>query len=277
MRNEQKDQKISIKYKELRAGFTLVEFAIVIVIVGLILAGVSMGADLIRQYEVKSVMAEYQEFYTAIGNFQTKYHGIPGDLSKAEQYWGTAHATNADCITTDSGDEATCNGDGDRMVEAVTTRSNEQFRFWQHLSNAGFIAELFTGTAGGGGTSDAEVGTNVPRSSMGGNSGWFAGYLDNSGGTVPETYRIDYGNYLMFGTDTADEETYDPALTPAEAYAIDLKMDDGLPGKGLVIGRSWNDTCASADDGGSSPNDRKASYNKADDSTQCALYFRDLF
>ena|SRR5258708_11008841 len=74
--------------QRLRAGFTLVEIAIVLVIIGLIIGGVMVGADLIAVAQVRSQIAQIERYNTATHAFQLQYNALPGDLAAnlASQY-----------------------------------------------------------------------------------------------------------------------------------------------------------------------------------------------
>lgn len=70
-------------------GFTLVEIAIVIVIIGLIIGGVVGGQSLIQSTKRNSVIKEYNSFKIAINAFKLEYDSLPGDMRDATDYWGT--------------------------------------------------------------------------------------------------------------------------------------------------------------------------------------------
>lgn len=64
-------------------GFTLVEVAIVLVIVGLMLAGVFKGQALIDSARVRSMANEVSGIRTAWYSFQERYRALPGDFQSA--------------------------------------------------------------------------------------------------------------------------------------------------------------------------------------------------
>jgi prepilin-type N-terminal cleavage/methylation domain-containing protein len=67
--------------RRLRAGFTLVEIAIVLVIIGLIIGGILVGQDLIRVATIRSQVSQIDKYQAAINTFRLKYNNaLPGDV-----------------------------------------------------------------------------------------------------------------------------------------------------------------------------------------------------
>jgi prepilin-type N-terminal cleavage/methylation domain-containing protein len=62
-----------------QAGFTLIEIAIVMVIIGLLIGGVLKGQEMISNAKVKKVMKQADEIRAAITSFYDKYGQFPGD------------------------------------------------------------------------------------------------------------------------------------------------------------------------------------------------------
>lgn len=119
-------------------GFTLVEIAVVLVIIGLLLGGVLKGQELITQAKIKNVANDFNGLAAAIYSYQDRYRALPGDDKSAASRW------------TSTGIKA---GDGNGLVGgstgsdgaatqsySSTTTGQETRQFWQHLRNAGFIA-----------------------------------------------------------------------------------------------------------------------------------------
>lgn len=230
-------------------GFSLVELSIVLVVIALLVGGILGGRSLIKAAELRSVMNEASAWQTAVQTFRSRYNEYPGDFSQATQYWS-----------------GTGNGNGDGRIGGTTL--NERFRFWQHLSLAGLIPGTYTGVAASGGPNAHVAGQNAPASKYP-NAGWSIESV--YGGYPAIRYNLDYHNALMFGAPTGPDPFYGPLLAPEEAWGIDVKMDDGKPGRGSVVA-IWYTACG----GASADNHYDSDYVLSDRSPRCALYFRGL-
>ena len=119
--------------RQKQMGFTLVEIAIVLVIIGLLLGGVLKGQELITQAKIKNVANDLNGISAAIYAYQDRYRRLPGD-DPGQTRWsvgGTALTVAAD------------SGDGDNQIEgnySSTTDANESRKFWLNLRLAGFVA-----------------------------------------------------------------------------------------------------------------------------------------
>lgn len=242
-------------------GFTLVEMAVVIVIIGLVAGGIIMGKELITQAEIRTVISEYDRYLKSMREFQDKYNAMPGDMSNAESMWGTDSGgcpnttyTSALPVTTN-----TCNGDGDGLIGVCTEDFSvacsdmaEIWRAWQHLSNAGFVDGRYAGIGRNisGNLSGAAVGVNAPASKRT-PAGWTWMHYSNPS---DETWLAGgpYGHVLMFGDGWPKSNLFTtaPALPSKDAAEIDRKIDDSRPKTGKL--RAWENawggtTCISAD------------------------------
>src|SRR5205807_4076721 len=70
-----------------RQGFTLVEIAIVLVIIGLLLGGILKGQEMITQAKIKNVVADFSGISAAYHGYQDRYRAIPGDDPNALSRW----------------------------------------------------------------------------------------------------------------------------------------------------------------------------------------------
>ena len=109
------------------SGFTLVEIAIVLVIIGLLLGGVLKGQELINNAKIRRVTNDLSGISTAIYAYQDRYKALPGDDSGASSRWG-AGVANGDRGGTISGDFC---GDPNGTAESLS--------FWRHLRLSGLM------------------------------------------------------------------------------------------------------------------------------------------
>jgi prepilin-type N-terminal cleavage/methylation domain-containing protein len=254
-------------------GFSLLEMAIVMGIIGAIVAGVLVGRALLVTSQLQTVMTDADNYITAIGNFKEAYQALPGDFATAQTLWGTDSGT----CPTGGGATGTCNGDGNGKVGPVctsavfvTTQRYEVFRVWQHLASAGLVSTAFTGVSTTG-TWAFTAGSNVPRGSVEG-SAFSLMWLDNPT-LCTNTWGLfaasgAYGNALIFGiAGSAGTGTSTPVLRADEAEGIDRKMDDGIPSTGKVrsFGATYNPSCYT----GAAPH----TYNLTVTTRTCSLIF----
>jgi prepilin-type N-terminal cleavage/methylation domain-containing protein len=71
------------------AGFTLVEIAIVLVIIGLLLGGILKGQEMITQAKIKNIINDFNGVTVAVTSYQDRYRAIPGDDQNASTRWTT--------------------------------------------------------------------------------------------------------------------------------------------------------------------------------------------
>lgn len=118
------------------SGFTLVEIAIVLMIIGLLLGGIIKGQELINSAKTKSLVREIFAAQTALYGYQDRYRATPGDHRNV-----TAADARAAVATTPSG--MIGNGRIDGAWDS-TTDSDESRLFWQHVRLAGLLAGPIT-------------------------------------------------------------------------------------------------------------------------------------
>lgn len=218
-------------------GFTLVELAIVITIIGLLIGGVLKGQELINNARVTATIAQIKAYQAAMLSFQDRYDQFPGDFSVA--------LTRVPGCTTDN---YCSNGDGNSRVgnyytgTAIGTIQTgtavpavETSNYWKHLA----MADLISGVNPSANPASPVFGKTHPSSPFGG------GFMTVFGMHVTGSKA---GLWLVLSNTLTGTTAYLPSaqnvLTPARAAQIDRKMDDGRPDAGYVQSPD-NGTCDS--------------------------------
>jgi len=187
--------------KSTEAGFTLVEIAIVLVIIGLLLGGILKGQEMITQAKIKNAINDFNGVTVAVTSYQDRYRAIPGDDPNATTRW-TVQAP------------ASGNTDGkiagkynNVIASGAPTGAQESNLFWQHLRIAGFVPGLTTGTGSG----------SAPPSASGGIIGveW--------GDTVAGT-GLGFTSLIVCSSNLPDKV----------AIAVDTQADDANSGTGQI-------------------------------------------
>jgi prepilin-type N-terminal cleavage/methylation domain-containing protein len=187
-----------------QSGFTLVEIAIVLVIIGLLLGGVLKGQELINSAKIKNLLNDMNGISTAVYGYQDRYKALPGD------------DLNASAATTPPGRWAgTTAGDGGATLSGAfnagtATPEPESRLFWQHLRLAGFI---------GGETSSAAQ----PINAVGG----ITGVQYGAGNQTVAALTQGLAGLVVCQTN----------ILGRIAESLDNQLDDGKPNGGSV--RAW--------------------------------------
>jgi len=123
--------------KRNQSGFTLIEIAIVLVIIGLLLGGVLKGQELINSARVKNLAGDFKNIPVFIYGYQDKFKALPGDQAQGRldtQFPPAATATACGATVAGACDAGSGVIDGLWNASAVTS---ESFLFWQHVRLAG--------------------------------------------------------------------------------------------------------------------------------------------
>ena len=141
-----------------QSGFTLVEIAIVLVIIGLLLGGVLKGQELIENSKIKSIASDMKAVQAAYNGYLDRYRALPGDETAAVMttrgWTGTVGAATAN------------NGVLAITVAATFTNGGDQAAFWRGLRGSGLVT---------GDPAAAATVTGLPTNSAGGLIGVTAG------------------------------------------------------------------------------------------------------
>lgn len=192
-----------------QSGFTLIEIAIVLVIIGLLLGGVLKGQELITQAKIKNVANDLNGLTAAVYGYQDRYKRLPGD-DPGQVRWSVPAGTPLAVVAAETGNNIV---DG---LYASANDTHETRKFWLNLRLAGFIA---------GETSSIAAGSAQPINAAGGIIGVQNGGLGLSGliictGSLPAKIaqaidsQLDDGNATT-GSARALVESTPPTAVPA--------------------------------------------------------------
>lgn len=112
-------------------GFTLIEIAVVLVIIGLLLGGVFKAQELINSAKVKNLASDFRSIPLFIYGYQDKFKRLPGDDPDATNHLGDTAKIAAD---------KTGQKPGNGLIEGKwdsTDIADENVLFWQHVRLAG--------------------------------------------------------------------------------------------------------------------------------------------
>ena len=266
-------------------GFTLIDTAVVVVILGCLMSGVLKAQELIQSARVRALIAQQQDIKAAYYAFYDRYKALPGDYSAA--------STNINCGAT-----ACLDGDGDGRINSSaggSANGNNGGANGNHGNgnngngNGNYTNNGNNGNHGGGGQSgvvNEALLAWAHLSAAGFLKGNFA--LASASVSVPDdsnSPKNPYGAYLQIGFDSACGSNTNPVsshniktgnLIPVALLAeIDRKVDDGCPGSGHFQFSTYAGAGMAPDIGGTDPqscttrDDQTATWNEVGGQTNC--------
>lgn len=182
------------KMKKQQTGFTLIELAIVLVIIGLLLGGVLKGQELINSAKVKNMAADFRNIPVYLYSYQDKFKALPGDDLAA-----VVHVAS------------TTSGDGDGKIEGAwnsVTITDESAKFWEDVRFAGLApgSAIITGATA--------------------TSGFFPSNADGG--------RIGVSSILPITALPGAYFICSAGILGKYARQLDISIDDGTPGGGSL-------------------------------------------
>lgn len=219
-------------------GFTLIELSMVLVIIALVVGGVLVGRDLIYTAEMNQAIKQISMLNTQVLAFKLKYNCLPGDCANATDFFPAHSACNPTYV--DPGDPyipegQICNGNGNGNIQLW----EEQRLFWQTMNNLGFpkfrpimhqnfvhgptfpFNKPFTDR-----TMIAIAQDLVEYQLIG-----FPQAPD-----LPPNYMIAQGRWWVIGVQDYWATNAAIGVSAHDTRYIDMKIDDGKPYTGSVIG-----------------------------------------
>src|SRR6266480_4922310 len=219
MRNLGSNNKGERPMTKRQQGFTLVEIAIVLVIIGLLLGGILKGQEMITQAKIKNIVNDFNGITVAVTSYQDRYRALPGDDIGANTRWtvqGPASGNGNGVVA------GLYNAAPGAVAPATAAESN---LFWQHLRIAGFVAGATTGAASGA----------QPPNAAGGIIGVESG--------TPGTNGLGFSSLILCFSN----------LPEKIASAVDGQIDDGVPNTGQVRAQLGGSNPPTATDASFSP------------------------
>ena len=248
------------------AGFTLVELAIVMVIIGLLIGGVLQGRALVHNAQLTRVSSDLTSYDAAFTTFIDMFGGPPGDLPSAIQRISNC---TGPCIPT-SGTQG--NNLIDNTPGGTKPSGSEAFAAWHQMANSGLIASGFqvnnATAAFGQGLPKSTIGGGLMGFEIGGSPAGLAADFTSIIGTNPQlagTYFVLKGGAGNAASTAASSAT----LTPGDAEIIDRKSDDGVADQGTIRAFGTTTACSTATTGSSS-----GVYQSANGGPGCGLYIK---
>ena len=199
--------KFSNRSKAAQSGFTLVEIAIVLVIIGLLLGGILKGQEMITQAKIKNLINDFNGLSAAMYSYQDRYRALPGDELNATTVgrWGAA-AFGGDGSGTFIGAAAATTQVYNNPPAAPALGGPENNLFWLHLRLSGFVPGS-TDTA-------AAASTQQPNNSVNGIVG-------------VQTSGMGFTSNIICTSNLPDKV----------AIAVDTQVDDGSSIRGQLRGQ----------------------------------------
>ena len=199
-----------------QSGFTLVEIAIVLVVIGLLLGGILKGQQLINSARVRNLADQNSGVQAAYYGFIDRYRNLPGDMTCASAIAAVGAAVSPDACTTVIG------GDANGRIDLPT----EIGAVWAHMSTAGFLNGFYDGLdVAGAALTVATYPGGVP-----------------SGGVPPNAFQGPI--MIAHSNDYVTLTARDSVVRLAYSFGgnipvpilrdLDQKLDDGVAGSGVV-------------------------------------------
>ena len=201
-----------------RRTFSLIELLIVVIIIGLLVAGVSGGISLTRNSKIRNIIDEARIYNSAIDNFYIQFNQLPGDA--------------------DISVKGSATGDKNGKIEYINASSYSESQIaLQHMVMANIInsnLDLYVFAVEAGEDLPEQIpGVNIPASIIK-NGGWIFDSINNINNIILTGKLSALTNIANLSQNSLG--SISGIITPTYALAIDRKIDDGVADKGKVRG-----------------------------------------
>lgn len=243
--------KTTLTHDRSQAGFTLVELAIVMIIIGLLIGGILKGQELIANAQITATSAQVKAIESAMTTFRDSYSAVPGDMRNPQARLPNCTATP--CSNAGNGNNR-IDANGTAIAADAAATDGEDSMFFVHLAAADMI--------GGVDSTSDEIAAwegRLPSAEVGG--GFVATYVSTSPAAAAGT--LNPGHYLSLRLNPGALAAGNYALTQTQAARLDRKLDDGVANAGGAQAAGGT-TCA-GDDG---------VYLEGDSTVSCGLFMR---
>ena len=214
--------------KQSQSGFTLVELAVVMIIIGLLIGGVLKGQELINNAQIAATVAQVKGVDAATTTFRDMYNGYPGDILTP-----ATRLSNCTGLCDNPGD---ANNRLDRLPNAYGA-ADEASAFFPQLGSADLVTGInqANGATWGGAYPTAKIAGGLHPSYS---QGVAANFVNNGVNPLGGFYLT------LTGNPGAAPDAASGVVSPNQAQRIDTKVDDGVGNTGSV--RSFGTNCDAA-------------------------------
>ena len=261
-------QNMKKTFSSKKSAFSLIELSIVLIIIGLLIAGVTGGASLIKSSQLRSVMGEARGYAVAVNAFNSQFNGLPGDFPTA--------------IGNSLG------GDNDSTIEyygAASAAGSESANAWVALRTIGAIDSISLATpliATTAPVFGSTASATAPASKIQ-SAGWVFDYRTYTEGAIatPANQNVVILTSTINGTPAAATTTTilgtnisTAAVPGSDALSIDSKIDDGIANAGKVRGINPGVGVAATGTCYTYSNSANSTYLTSSTSKTCALSYQ---
>ena len=225
-----------------KSAFSLIELSIVLIIIGLLVAGVTGGSSLIKSAELRSVIDEARGYNIAVNSFYNQFDALPGDFEKHIGTTGNA----ADYAVSDQGDgndRIEFINDGESSTVGAGSDVTEGIIAWSHLINSDILDKTLTIEKADASYADSTATTaltcnvELPESKIKDGCWVFDYIVDATNGDQNVVILTAGVAASTTGAATvATNATTVGVIINSDALSIDTKMDDGVADTGDVRG-----------------------------------------